>query len=90
MSTNVMDDVIKKCIDDIWDQYDTNQSGVLEKDQAKRFVKCTLTEFVGSAEINEVWNEAVFESTFKDFDIEENNQISKSEMMHFIKKVADM
>ena len=50
-----MDDVIKKCIEDIWDQYDTENTGYLNRDQARIFVKQTLTEFVGADMIDEIW-----------------------------------
>ena len=48
-------DAVKNTVNDIWDEYDTNNSGVLEKDQARLFVKQTLTEFVGADMIGEIW-----------------------------------
>ena len=85
-----MDDVVKKCIGDIWHQYDPENTGYLNRDQAKLFVKQTLTEFVGKDMIDEIWQEATFEAAFTDYVDEEEETISKADMSSFIKKVADM
>ena len=37
MSGNI-DAVIKKCVDDIWNEYDVDGSGALDKDETKKFV----------------------------------------------------
>ena len=33
-----IDAVIRKCVDDIWAEYDKDNSGYLDKDEAKKFV----------------------------------------------------
>ena len=37
-----IDAVIKKCVEDIWAEYDRDQSGTLDKEETKKFVKATL------------------------------------------------
>ena len=38
------DEVIKKCVEDIWATYDTDGNGCLDKNETKAFVKATLVE----------------------------------------------
>ena len=42
MSNTNIDQVIAKCVDDIWDEYDKDKSGELDKEETKAFVKKTL------------------------------------------------
>jgi hypothetical protein len=35
---------IRKCEDYIWEEYDKDKSGTLDKEEAKKFVKSTLSE----------------------------------------------
>ena len=39
-----MDAVIAKCVHDIWDEYDTNHDGILDKEETKAFVRETLQD----------------------------------------------
>ena len=39
-----IDQVIKKCVDDIWAEYDKDNSGALDKAETKLFVQNTLHE----------------------------------------------
>ena len=39
-----IESVIRKCVDDIWAEYDKDNSGHLDKNEAKKFVKSTLNE----------------------------------------------
>ena len=81
-----IDSIIEKCIDDIWKTYDKDNSGYLDKQETKQFVKNTLSEMGENGE----FSEADFEACFKEFDKDGNGTISKDEMKIFIKKVAGL
>ena len=84
-----VDDVIRRCVDDIWDEYDADKSNALDMAETKAFVKQTLREFAGEAAI-ENFSDEEFEFTFKLFDRDDNGTIDKSEMVVFIRKVAGL
>ena len=81
-----IDSIIEKCIDDIWKAYDKDNSGFLDKQETKAFVKNTLSEMGENGEFSD--ND--FEACFKEFDKDGNGTISKDEMKAFIKKVAGL
>ena len=81
-----IDAVIRKCVDDIWAEYDKDNSGSLDKDETKKFVQNTLSEMNDSGE----FSEADFEACFKEFDKDGSGTIEKDEMAIFIKKVAGL
>ena len=81
-----IDQIIEKCIDDIWKNYDKDNSGFLDKEETKEFVKNTLNEMGETGE----FAEQDFEACFKEFDKDGNGTISKDEMKIFIKKVAGL
>mmetsp|Transcript_2824 Transcript_2824/g.1936 ORF Transcript_2824/g.1936 Transcript_2824/m.1936 type:complete len:88 (+) Transcript_2824:57-320(+) len=83
MSANI-DEIIEKCIDDIWKKYDKDNNGHLDKHETRLFVQQTLKEM----EVNDDFKEDDFEGTFKEFDKDGNGTISREEMKIFIKKVA--
>ena len=39
-----IDAVISKCVDDIWREYDKDNSGELDREETKKFVSNTLKE----------------------------------------------
>ena len=87
MNTSEVDAVIKKCVDDIWKTYDTDNSGSLDKEETKKFVTQTLSEMQdadGNIDADE------FEKTFKEFDKDNSGTIERDEMAAFIKKVAGL
>ena len=87
MSSNI-EEVIKKCVDDIWNEYDKDGSGALDKEETKLFVKKTLCDMSG-VDGDDFSNED-FEACFKEFDKDGNGTIEKDEMAVFIKKVAGL
>mmetsp|Transcript_28379 Transcript_28379/g.27326 ORF Transcript_28379/g.27326 Transcript_28379/m.27326 type:complete len:89 (+) Transcript_28379:26-292(+) len=84
MAAPKIDDIIDKCIEDIWKKYDKDGNGHLDKEETKLFVKQTLFEM----EVNDDFSEEDFQGTFKEFDKDGNGTISRDEMRVFIKKVA--
>ena len=81
-----LDQIIDNTIEEIWTNYDKDNSGFLDKTETKQFVKNTLLE------VNEKgdFSESEFEKCFKEFDKDGNGQISRDEMKAFIKKVAGL
>ena len=88
-STQNIDAVIAKCVDDIWAEYDKDNSGTLDKEETKLFVKKTLVDMSNSESENDFSDED-FEACFKEFDKDGNGTIEKDEMAVFIKKVAGL
>ena len=82
--------MIAKCVDEIWGQYDTDNSGSLDKEETKKFVMETLKDMSSGDGGNGEVNDADFEQTFKEFDKDGNGTIEKDEMAAFIKKVAGL
>ena len=89
MSNQNIDAVIAKCVDDIWAEYDKDNSGTLDKEETKLFVKKTLVD-MASGEGGDDFSDEDFEACFKEFDKDGNGTIEKDEMAVFIKKVAGL
>ena len=83
---NKIDEVINKCVADIWTQYDTDGNGTLDKNETKEFVKKTL----GEMDSNDDFSDEDFNACFAEFDKDGNGTIDKAEMALFIKKVAGL
>jgi Ca2+-binding EF-hand superfamily protein len=81
-----IDQVIKKCVDDIWAEYDKDNSGALDKEETKKFVQNTLHDLSD----NGVFDDKDFNECFKEFDKDGSGTIEKEEMAVFIKKVAGL
>ena len=80
-----MDNVIKMCVDAIWDKYDTDLNGSLDKEETKRFVQDTISDV---ADTTQVFNDRDFDQCFAEFDVDGSGTIEKDEMADFIKQVA--
>ena len=80
--------MIKKCVDDIWAEYDKDNSGALDRDETKAFVKKTLCD-MADGDTGE-FSEEDFDACFKEFDKDNSGTIEKDEMAIFIKKVAGL
>jgi len=81
-----IDNVINKCVNDIWKEYGKKGSDSLSKDQTRKFVMETLSDMRD----NEAFTEADFEACFKEFDLDGSGTIEKKEMVIFIKKVSGL
>ena len=81
-----IDMIIAQCVDEIWDIFDDDKSGFLDRDETKRFVECTMKD-MNDDENFELADED-FEHTFNYFDTDQNGTIERSEMIKFIKKVS--
>ena len=84
-----IDTVIAKVVEDIWGTYDKDNSGALDKEETKQFVKDTLKEMADGDDQDE-FNEEDFNKCFEEFDKDGSGTIEKDEMALFIKKVAGL
>ena len=80
----MMDKVLKDCVDEIWEHYDEDGNGTLDKSECKAFIMSAIEE-MGVGPDNEVFNENDFEECFKKVDVDKNGTIDKEEMFKFIK-----
>ena len=81
-----IDAVIRKCVDDIWAEYDKDGSGSLDKEETKKFVKNTLSEMNDSGE----FSEADFEACFKEFDKDGSGYITKGDLKCVFETYEDL
>ena len=77
--------IIAQCVDEIWDVFDDDNSGFLDKDETKRFVESTMKDMNDE---NYELSDEDFEQTFNYFDVDGDGVIVRSEMIKFIKKVS--
>lgn len=65
-------------IDDIWNTYDVDNSGALDKEEARKYIQDTT---------DDVPSQEVFDEMFSDFDKDNSGTIEKAEMVVFIKRL---
>jgi len=80
-----LDQVILKCVNDIWLEYCKTGSNSLSKEETMNFIKNTLTDMEAKD-----FSEADFEACFKEFDKDGSGTLEKEEMVAFIKKVSGL
>merc|ERR1712072_1580320 len=73
-----IDTVIAKVVEDIWGTYDKDNSGALDKEETKQFVKDTLKE-MADGDDNDEFNEEDFNKCFEEFDKDGSGTIEKDE-----------
>ena len=81
---SICDIVIKRCVDDIWDKYDNDGNGVLDKEETKQFVIEQLQEI----EEGKQFDDDDFDECFRNFDVDGSGTIDQAEMVEFIKRAA--
>mmetsp|Transcript_17329 Transcript_17329/g.21858 ORF Transcript_17329/g.21858 Transcript_17329/m.21858 type:complete len:93 (-) Transcript_17329:107-385(-) len=84
-----VDSVIAKCVEDIWEEYDNDNSNTLDKEECRRFIYTTIREFGGQKAV-ETLSDEDFDLTFALFDSDGNGTIDKGEMVKFIRKTAGL
>lgn len=73
-------EAIQGVIDQIWDTYDVDESGSLDKEETRRFVQDTL----GKLGSDDEFSEEAFDQVFLTFDTDESGFVEKDEMVFFI------
>ena len=81
------------CIEKIWDQYDVDNSGYLDREETMAFIK----ESIKGGDLNngeenqdKEMSEKQFEACFRMIDEDDGGMITKEEMLDFIKMVTDL
>jgi hypothetical protein len=82
----MMDNAIQQVVENVWTTYDTNGSGVLEKEEAMKFVKDSLTQMNSGRSAYE-YKDSDFGAFFDELDKDHSGSIDKGEMFTFISKV---
>lgn len=81
MSEAEIKEVIESVISEIWNKYDKDKSGELDKDEARDFVKAELQELGEGC----IFNEQEFDALFKEsFDEDGDARIQRDEMRKFL------
>ena len=81
---SAIDEVIANAVEEIWIEFDKDNSGALDKTETKNFMVKTLAEMTESQTIPD----EDFDACFAEFDKNGDGTISRAEMASFIKKVA--
>ena len=74
---------IQGVIDQIWDTYDVDKSGALDKEETKKFVQDTL----GNLGSGDEFSQEAFDEVFQTFDKDNSGTVEKNEMVVFIKQL---
>ena len=81
-----VDSIIGEAVDSIWQKYDKDNSGQLDREETMRFFQKTLNELGETEEFDEKY----FEEAFEAFDKDGSGTISQLEMHIFIKQMVDL
>jgi hypothetical protein len=82
-SQTKLEQTIMNQVDDIWELYDTDLSGVLNKEQTRNFVIDTLKQL----RPEDKFSDDAFAEVFKSFDKDNSGNVEKKEMFYFIKHI---
>ena len=94
-----IDDVLKKSIDEIWELYDADESGYLDKEEILKFIRGAIQgkpmddaadESDDGADDPVKLSTAEIEACFRQFDQDGNGVILKDEMTEFIKLITGL
>lgn len=73
---------VQKYIQEIWQKFDADGNGILDKDEFKNFVKETVSELLGDDMQSLI--EQDFEKVYNGFDSDSSGGINQSEMYNFL------
>ena len=68
--------LFRTAVDDVWDQYDANDNGVLEKDECRRMITDILETFGKE----DCFNEQIFSDAFDHLDDDGDGDIEKEQV----------
>ena len=82
MADNI-DSVIEGIVEQIWETYDRNNSGKLDRDETKQFLLAVQSNMSDGRE--SAFSDDDFEECFSAFDRDGSGTVEKNEMVQFIK-----
>merc|ERR1711943_175808 len=83
LTMSAEEQAIQGVIDQIWDTYDVDKSGALDKAETKKFVQDTL----GNLGSGDEFSDEAFDEVFATFDKDGSGTVEKSEMVVFVKQL---
>ena len=84
-SNSVDDETLKCIVDIIWEDYDADNSGEIDKAECKMFIKQCLQNFGSKKELTD----GAFNEIFATYDTDGSGTIDKSEMTTVIRNILD-
>ena len=87
MEAPEIDDILVQCIDRLWNKYDDDNSGYLDKSETKVFIRESLYGETGEMD-EDILTEKQFNACFEIFDSDGSGTVSKAEMLYFIKIIT--
>lgn len=80
-----LDLLVEKIIQDVWNHYDKDKSGYLNRTEARKFLKKALADL----QEGEKFTESKFTETFAEIDKNKSGTISQKEMRLFIRQLIE-
>ena len=80
-----IDAIISYVVQEIWNEFDGDMSGSLDKEETRLFINHTLGNDDGS-----LLSDAAFEACFNEFDCDGSGTIEKAELREFIKSITGL
>lgn len=68
-------------VDQLWETYDADRSGALDKQEAREFI----TDLLNQISSGDTFNEDFFEVVFNRFDVDRSGTVEKEEMLRLIR-----
>ena len=84
-----MDSAIVQVVENVWNKYDADGSGQLDRAEATMFVMDSLTQMNSDKSEQYEFREADFEVFFRELDKDNSGTIEKEEMFVFIQRVIN-
>jgi hypothetical protein len=82
------DDILKGIVENVWDNYDTNRTGTLDKDHCRFFAKDLVREMTVSG-INLKFEEQEYQDVFAEIDEDGSGTVDKDEAIELIKRIRN-
>jgi Ca2+-binding EF-hand superfamily protein len=79
---DIIEVVVANFIKNVWQNYDKNNSGTLDQEEARAFVKDVTDKVPGS-----IFSNKDFESLFAEFDTDKSGFLEKTEAAAFTKRL---
>lgn len=76
---------ILKIIDEVWDKYDDDANGYLDKDETKKFFQ----DILGNLGFTDEFSDEAFEEVFTTLDLDASGTIEKEELIIFFKQLTE-
>ena len=81
------EEALMETVNNIWEKWDKNENGNLDKAEMRQFVEATLLEAGQDGKAQRLSDEE-FNSIFNEFDIDGSGTIEKDEMAILVKRMA--